>query len=76
MRIKRGEGVDKLLEMIARQLDKGARRVTVHLPYGQGGLLDLLYKEAKVEKVEYGETIDVTAVCAPRTLGRVAEFIE
>ena len=69
-----GQGVDRLLEMIARRLDKGARRVTVHLPYEQGGLLDLLYREAKVEKVEYGRTIDVTAVCTPRTLGRVAEF--
>jgi GTP-binding protein HflX len=38
--------------------------------------LDLLYKEAKVEKVEYGETIDVTAVCTPRTLGRLTEFMD
>ena len=68
--------MDKLLEMIARRLDKGNRRVTVHLPYDQGGLLDLLYKEAKVEKVEYGETIAVTAICSPRTLGRVAAFID
>ena len=73
---KSGAGVDKLLELIARRLDKGTRRVTVHLPYDQGGLLDLLYKEARVEKVEYGETIDVTAVCGPRTLGRVAAFID
>ncbi len=71
-----GEGVDRLLEMIARRLDRGARRVTVHLPYEQGGLLDVLYKEAKVEKVDYGVTIDVTAVCGPRTLGRVSAFID
>ena len=71
-----GEGVDKLLDMIARRLDKGSRRVTLHLPYDQGGLLDTLYKEARVEAVEYGETIDVTAVCGPRTLGRVAAFID
>ncbi len=71
-----GEGVDKLLEMIARRLDRGARRVTVHLPYDQGGLLDMLYKEAKVEKVEYGGTIDVTAVCGPRTLGRLTAFMD
>ena len=71
-----GQGLDRLLEMIARRLDKGNRRVTVHLPYDQGGLLDLLYKEAKVEKVEYGETIAVTAICPPRTLGRVAAFID
>ena len=63
-------------EMIARRLDKGARRVAIHLPYDQGGLLDLLYKEAKVEKVEYGAAIDVTAVCTPRTLGRVEAFTD
>ena len=40
-----------------RTLDKGTRRVTVHLPYDKGGLLDLLYREAKVESVEYGATI-------------------
>ena len=72
---KTGEGVDKLLEMIDKRLDKGTRRVVLHLPYDKGGLLDMLYREAKVESVEYGETIDVTAVCGPRTLGQVEMFI-
>ena len=63
-----GEGVDKLL-------DKGSRRVLLHIPYDKGGLLDMLYREAKVENVEYSETIDVTAVCGPRTLGQVEPFI-
>ena len=36
----------------------------------------MLYREAKVENVEYSETIDVTAVCGPRTLGQVEPFIE
>ena len=40
-----------------------------------GGLLDLLYREAKVEAVEYGEAIAVTAVCGPRTLGQVESFL-
>ena len=71
-----GQGVDKLLELIDRRLDKGTRRVTLHLPYDKGGLLDMLYREAKVESVEYSETIDVTAVCGPRTLGQVAPFLE
>ena len=73
---KTGEGVDKLLEMIDKRLDKGTRRVVLHLPYDKGGLLDMLYREAKVESVEYGETIDVTAVCGPRTLGQVEPFVE
>ena len=73
---KTGEGVDKLLEMIDKRLDKGTRRVVLHLPYDKGGLLDMLYREAKVESVEYSETIDVTAVCGPRTLGQVELFVE
>ena len=72
---KSGEGLDHLLEMIDQKLDKGTRRVTLHLPYDRGGLLDMLYREAKVEAVEYGGTIDVVAVCSPRVLGQVGEFI-
>ena len=70
-----GAGVDKLLEMIDARLDKGVRRVTVHLPYDKGGLLDMLYREAKVEQVAYGETIDIRAVCGPRTLGQVQPYL-
>ena len=71
-----GEGIDKLLEMIDRRLDKGSRRCVLHIPYDKGGLLDMLYREAKVESVEYGETIDVVAVCGPRTMGQVAPYAE
>ena len=71
-----GEGVDKLLAMINEQLDKGTRRVLIHLPYDKGGLLDMLYREAKVESVEYSETIDITAVCGPKTLGQVQLYAE
>ncbi len=69
-----GEGIPALLKMIDKRLDKGTRRVNIHLPYDKGGLLDMLYREAKVERVEYGETIDITAVCGPRTLGRIADY--
>ena len=70
-----GQGIEALLELIDRRLDKGTRRCVIHLPYDKGGLLDMLYREAKVERVEYGGTIDVTAVCNPRVLGQVAPFI-
>ena len=71
-----GEGVDELLKMIGERLDAGSRRVTLHIPYDKGGVLDQLYREAKVEDVAYGETIDVTAVCTPKVLGRLEAFIE
>ena len=70
-----GQGVDALLQLIDRRLDKGTRRCVIHLPYEKGGLLDMLYREAKVERVEYSGTIDITAVCSPRVLGQVAPFI-
>ena len=73
---KTGEGVDELLARIDKLLDKGTRRVTIHLPYDKGGLLDMLYREAKVESVEYGETIDIVATCVPRVIGQVKDYIE
>ena len=73
---KTGEGLDELLGAIDRILDKGTRRVTIHLPYDKGGLLDILYRDAKVESVEYGDTIDVVAVCNPRAIGQVKDYIE
>ena len=73
---KTGAGLDGLLAAIEKRLDTGKRRVTIHLPYDQGGVLDLLYREAKVEQVEYGATIDVVAVCTPKTIGRLGPLVE
>ncbi|MGN0968878.1 MAG: GTPase HflX [Oscillospiraceae bacterium] len=70
-----GEGLDDLLAMIGSRVDTGKRRVVLHLPYDKGGVLDMLYRDAKVEGVEYAETIEVTAVCTPKTLGRLEEYI-
>ena len=49
---KTGEGMDDLLKAIGGVLDNGARRVTLHLPYDKGGILETLYPQAKVESVE------------------------
>ena len=73
---KTGEGIPALLECIDAKLDKGKRRVTLHLPYDKTGLLDSLYREGKVESVEYGETVDVVAVCTPRLLGQLKDYVE
>ena len=71
-----GEGVADLLAAIDKKLDKGTKRVTLHLPYDKAGALDALYREAKVESVEYGATVDVVAVCTPRIIGQLHRFIE
>ena len=41
------------------------------LPYDRGGLLDKLYQDAKVEQVDYDETINVVAVCTPKVIGQL-----
>ena len=73
---KTGEGIPALLSAVDKKLDKGTKRVIIHLPYDKTGLLDGLYREAKVESVEYGETVDVTAVCTPRVMGQLKDYIE
>ena len=73
---KTGEGLPQLLAAIDKVLDNGARRVTIHLPYDKGGILERLYQEAKVEQVEYGQTIDVVAVCTPKIIGQLGPLVE
>ena len=73
---KTGEGIPALLSTVDKKLDKGTKRVVIHLPYDKTGLLDGLYREAKVENVAYGETVDVTAVCTPRVMGQLKDYIE
>ena len=70
-----GAGMDDLMTAIDRRLDKGTRRVTLHLPYGKGGLLDMLYREAKVESVEYDAAIQVVAVCTEKTVGQIKDYV-
>ncbi len=72
---KTGAGITELLDLIEKTLDKGSRRVTLHLPYEQGALLDLLYREAKVLDVQYEDTTVVEAVCSRKTLGRVRPYV-
>ncbi|MGM9538155.1 MAG: GTPase HflX [Candidatus Onthomonas sp.] len=72
---KTGQGVDQLLRAIGKLLDNGVRRVELRIPYDKGGLVDQLYREAKVEQVEYADTIQVTALCTPRVLGQVRQYV-
>ena len=73
---KTGEGLEELVSAIGKRLDQGAKRVTLKIPYDQGGVVDMLYREAKVEQVDYADAILVTAVCTPKTLGQVRQFCD
>ncbi|MEG2137629.1 MAG: GTPase HflX [Oscillospiraceae bacterium] len=69
---KTGQGLPELIAAIGARLDSGAHKVTLHLPYAQGGLVDTLYREAKVD---FGDVITVVVTCTPKILGQVADFI-
>lgn len=70
-----GEGLDDLMNMIGKRLDTGFHHLVLALPYDKAGVLEMLYREAKVETVEYGETIRVEAVCNEKTAGQVRDYI-
>ena len=72
---KTGQRLDELLGKIGDRLDTGAQRVVLHIPYDKGGLVDMLHREAKVERVDYGESIEVEAICTPIQLGRLKDYI-
>ncbi|MBR5792445.1 MAG: GTPase HflX, partial [Ruminiclostridium sp.] len=72
---KTKEGLDDLLAMIGKRLDTGFYRVTLALPYDKGGILEMLYRDAKVESVEYDATIQVVAVCSEKTVGQVKDYV-
>ena len=70
-----GEGTKNLLNMIAKRLDRGLRRVKLLVPYDRGGILELLYRESEVERVDYGEKIEITAICSPEIYGQVRQYL-
>ena len=72
---KTGAGIQEMLDLIEKTLDKGSRRVTLHLPYEKGGILDMLYREAKVLDVKYEETTVVDVICSTKTLGQVRPYV-
>lgn len=71
---KTGEGIEDLIAALVRHLDNGTKEYTLHLPYDKGGLLDLLYREAKVTRVDYTDCIEVDCVLTPRLLGQVRDY--
>ncbi len=76
MSARYGYGMDELLKAIENALGHTRHNVTLTLPYSQGGLLDTLHKNAKVNSVDYtGEGIVVDAVLDDILYGRLKDFI-
>ena len=73
---KSGEGTDALIRKLSEMLDRGKKRLTLHIPYARAGLLDTLQREAVVKKTEYtDEGVVVEAVVESALFGKLKEFI-
>ena len=71
-----GEGVDRLLDALLRLAREGKRRVVLHLPYSESGLLNAIYTMGTVEDVAYeADRIAVTAVLDRRAEGKYRDYI-
>jgi GTP-binding protein HflX len=71
-----GEGIEELIRRINEIIGRENRRVTVLLPYKSAALLEMLHREAYVEKLQYtDEHIIVEAICSPETYGKLREFV-
>ncbi len=72
---KTGQGIELLTDRLQQIIHQGKYRVLLHIPNAEAGTLNLLYRDATVEDVEYGnEEILVTAVVDRRVHGMLRRF--
>ncbi len=73
---KSGDGVPALLEAVAAALPPDRRRVTVLLPYSEGGLAERCRRDGQVESEEYVmDGIRMTAVLGARLLAETGQYV-
>ena len=71
-----GENLDRLLELIEKNLDKGLHRAVFLLPYAMGGMVDTLHSQAKVLRTDYkAEGIEVEAICDDALYGKLKGYL-
>lgn len=72
-----GEGVETLLQAIAKALPPTRRQVTVLLPFSEGSLAAVVRREGKVLEEEYLENgLKMTAIVDLRLLDRLTQYVQ
>ncbi len=73
---KKGQGMEALLAAIEKALGHSRHHVTVCLPYSQGGMIQTLHDNAKVNSVDYtGDGIVVDTVVDDILYGRLRAYV-
>ena len=72
---KSGEGIDTLLEKVEEIIHQGKSKVTFVIPNSEQGALNILYKNATVESVDYGyEGVTVVATVDAKVRGMLKKY--
>ena len=72
---KSGEGIDTLLEKVEEIIHQGKSKATFVIPNSEQGALNILYKNATVESVEYGyEGVTVVATVDAKVRGMLKKY--
>jgi len=72
-----GEGLDQLKHKIEKMLNKDLYHTKILLPYDESCRLEILYRDAKVECVEYTDSgISIEAICDDRTYGWIRKYVK
>ncbi|MBR4941952.1 MAG: GTPase HflX [Clostridia bacterium] len=71
-----GDGLDKLMEIVHRHLDSRSIRLDTVIPYDRAAALDMLYKNAVLQTVEYeNEGIHVVGKSDIKTYGQLEKLL-
>ena len=70
-----GEGIDEFLALLEKTVLAGKTRVTFRIPNSEQGALNILYKNATVEEVDYGaDAVTVIATVDAKTRGMLRKY--
>ena len=74
---RNGVGLDALLSCIESVLLAKLHHVTLLLPYGEAGALELLHDQAQVLKTDYtAQGIEVETICSETLYGKLRRFVK
>ncbi len=72
---KNGDGIDAFLSVLEKKVLAGKARVTFRIPNNEQGVMNILYKNATVEDVEYGaDAVTVIATVDTKTRGMLKKY--
>ena len=72
---KSGQGIDTLLKKVEEIIHQGKSKVTFVIPHSEQGALNILYKNATVESVDYGyEGVTVVATVDQKVRGMLKKY--